>query len=107
VVERFHGSKAALEAAEHFRRVVQLRELPEEITLVRLAVGATGSLGLLDAMRKALALPSNAEARRLIAQGAVELDGARVSDPTCRLTAGTHVIRAGRRRIARVEIGTG
>jgi len=107
VVERFHGSKAALEAAEHFRRVVQLRELPEEIPLVRLAVGATGSLGLLDAMRKALALPSNAEARRLIAQGAVELDGARVSDPTCRLTAGTHVIRAGRRRIARVEIGTG
>jgi len=105
VVERFHGSKAALEAAEHFRRVVQLRELPEEIPLVHLAVAAGASAGLLDVMRTALALQSNAEARRLIAQGAVELDGARVSDPALRLTAGTHLIRAGRRRVARVEIG--
>jgi tyrosyl-tRNA synthetase len=107
IVERFHGSQAALEAAEHFRRVVQLRELPEDIPLVRLAAGAGGSLGLLDAMRTALALPSNAEARRLIAQGAVEVDGARVSDPTHRLPVGIHVIRAGRRRVARVEVAAG
>ena len=105
VVERFHGSKAALEAAEHFRRVVQLRELPEEIPLVHIEIAGGGSAGLLDAMRTALGLQSNAEARRLIAQGAVELDGTRVSDPTLRLPAGTHVLRAGRRRVARVEIG--
>jgi tyrosyl-tRNA synthetase len=104
VVERFHGSKAALEAAEHFRRVVQLRELPEEVPLVHIAVTAGGSAGLLDALRTALGLQSNAEARRLIAQGAVELDGARVSDPTLRLPAGTHLLRAGRRRVARVEV---
>jgi tyrosyl-tRNA synthetase len=104
VVERFHGAKAALEAAEHFRRVVQLRELPEDIPLVHIAVAAGGSAGLLDAMRTALGLQSNAEARRLIAQGAVELEGARVTDPTLRLAAGTHLLRAGRRRVARVEV---
>ncbi len=104
VVERFHGSKAALAAAEHFRRIVQLRELPEEIPVVHVASRKGASVGLLDVMRAALALPSNAEARRLIAQGAVELDGVRVSDPTLRLTEGTHLIRAGRRRVARVSI---
>jgi tyrosyl-tRNA synthetase len=105
VVERFHGPKAALDAAEHFRRVVQLRELPQEIPLVQLAVAAGSAVGLLDAMRTALGVHSNAEARRLIAQGAVELDGVRVSDPTVRLMSGTHLIRAGRRRVVRVEIG--
>jgi tyrosyl-tRNA synthetase len=105
VVERFHGSTAALDAAEHFRRVVQLRELPEEIPVVHVASREGASVGLLDVMRAALAVPSNAEARRLIAQGAVELDGVRVSDPTLRLAGGTHLIRAGRRRVARVSIG--
>jgi tyrosyl-tRNA synthetase len=105
VVERFHGSPAALEAAEHFRRVVQLRGVPDDVPVFRLAVPAGGTAGLLDVLRAALAVPSNAEARRLIAQGAVELDGARVTDPSLRLPAGSHLIRAGRRRLARVEIG--
>jgi tyrosyl-tRNA synthetase len=105
VVERFHGSPAALEAAEHFRRVVQLRGVPDDVPVFRLAVPAGGTAGLLDVLRAALAVPSNAEARRLIAQGAVELDGKRVADPSLRLPAGSHLIRAGRRRLARVEIG--
>jgi tyrosyl-tRNA synthetase len=104
VVERFHGSQSALEAAAHFRQVVQQRGVPEDVPVFRLALPAGGTAGLLDVLRTALAVPSNAEARRLIAQGAVELDGARVLDPTLRLQAGTHLIRAGRRRLARVEI---
>jgi tyrosyl-tRNA synthetase len=107
LVERFHGQAAARDAADHFQRVVQQRELPEDIPSVRVALDATSSAGLLDVMRSALALASNAEARRLIAQGAVEVDGARVSDPALRLPAGSYVIRAGRRRIARVEIHPG
>lgn len=104
LVERFHGPAAAHEATQHFRRVVQQRELPNDIPSVRVGVPAGTSAGLLDVMRSALALASNAEARRLIAQGAVEVDGGRVSDPALRLPAGSYLIRAGRRRIARVEI---
>jgi tyrosyl-tRNA synthetase len=84
---------------------VQLRGVPDDVPVFRLAVPAGGTAGLLDVLRAALAVPSNAEARRLIAQGAVELDGARVTDPSLRLPAGSHLIRAGRRRLARVEIG--
>lgn len=104
VIERFHGVNAALEAAAHFRRVVQQRQVPEDLPVVRVALEGGRPAGLLDVMRNALALVSNAEARRLIAQGAVEIDGARVSDPALRLSTGTYVIRVGRRRIARVEL---
>jgi tyrosyl-tRNA synthetase len=105
VVERFHGSQAALDAAGHFRRVVQQRGIPDDVPVFRVALPGGGTAGLLDVLRAALEVPSNAEARRLVAQGAVEVDGARVADPTLRLAPGTHLIRAGRRRMARVEIG--
>jgi len=73
---------------------------------VALAAGVP-SAGLLDVMREVLGVPSNAEARRLIAQGAVELDGQRVEDPSLRLAAGAYLLRAGRRRFARIRVGPG
>jgi tyrosyl-tRNA synthetase len=104
IVERFHGPHAARDAADHFRRVVQLREIPDDVQVVRVAVPAGGTAGLLDVLRTALAVQSNAEGRRLIGQGAVEIDGARVDDPTLRLEPGSRVIRVGRRRVARVVV---
>ena len=105
LVDRFHGAELAAAAALHFQRVVQQRQLPDEVPSVRVELAAGATAGLLDVLRSALALPSNAEARRLIAQGAVEVDGARVSDPALRLSAGSYLIRAGRRRVARVDVG--
>jgi tyrosyl-tRNA synthetase len=104
LVERFHGSAAADDAAGSFRRVVQQREVPDEVPLARFMVSEGQSAGLLDVMRSALGLSSNSEARRLVVQRAVELDGRPVEDPTLHLGAGTYLIRAGRRRIARVEV---
>ena len=104
LVERFHGPQAARDAAEQFRRTVQRGELPEKIPLVRVSTASGQSAGLLDVMRTALGIASNAEARRLVAQGAVELDGAPVDDPRRQLPTGTYLIRAGRRRVARVEV---
>jgi tyrosyl-tRNA synthetase len=98
------GPAAASEAALHFQRVVRERGLPEEIPSCRVLLGESGSAGLLDVMRSALAVTSNAEARRLVSQGAVEVDGSRVRDATLRLSEGTYVIRAGKRRVARIRI---
>jgi tyrosyl-tRNA synthetase len=48
-------------------------------------------------------LPSNSEARRQVQQGAVEVDGARVTDPNQPLQAGReYLIRVGKRRFKRV-----
>jgi tyrosyl-tRNA synthetase len=106
LVERFHGAEAAGEAAARFRRVVQRGEIPEQVPELRVALPAEGSAGLLDVMRSALGVASNAEARRLVAQGAVEIDGRRIDDPALRLEAGVYLLRAGKRRFARVLVGT-
>ena len=104
VVERFHGTSGAQQAAAHFRKVVQDREVPDEVPELSLPLGPRGDAGLLDVLRKAFGIRSNGEARRLVTQGAVRLDGEPVTDPTSRLRAGTFLLRAGKRRYVRVEL---
>src|SRR5262245_30686440 len=74
VVARFHGEASALAAAEHFRRVVQEREAPSDVPETALALGAHVQLGLLEIIKRLDFTKSVGEARRLVAQGAVELD---------------------------------
>jgi tyrosyl-tRNA synthetase len=108
VVARFHGETAGERARQHFRRVVQEKQLPDDVPERRVALaGGATSAGLLDVMREALGVRSNAEARRLVGQGAVELDGQRVDDPGLRLEAGAYLLRAGRRRFARIRVEAG
>ena len=104
LVARFHGAAAAERAAEHFARVVQRKELPEEIAEVRLALGGEVAIGLLDLLRRLELAKSNAEARRLIEQGGLRVDGAKESDPARRLGPGRYLLQAGKRRLARVQL---
>ena len=104
LVERFYDGAAAEAAAAHFRRVVQRGQVPDDVPEVTLALGEGGALGLLDVIRQALGVPSNGEARRLVQQGAVKLDGEPVRDPALRLAAGAYLLRAGKRRYARVTL---
>ncbi len=97
IVERFHGPEAAERAAAHFRRVIQRKEEPEEIPEVDVVAAADGRAGLLDVLRSALGVASNSEARRLVAQGAVKLEGEVVKDAAIRLGPGSHRLRVGRR----------
>ncbi|HTF34053.1 MAG TPA: tyrosine--tRNA ligase [Myxococcota bacterium] len=106
MVERFHGREAAEKAGEQFRRVIQRKEEPEDAPEVALYVGRDGVMGLLDLLRSALQIPSNAEARRLVAQGAVRLDGEVVRDGNARLSPGAYRLRVGR-RFARVRLSRG
>jgi tyrosyl-tRNA synthetase len=104
LVARFHGRESAERAREHFRAVVQRKELPQEIPEREFALGPGGGLGLLDLMRRLEFTRFNAEGRRLVTQGAVKLDGATVSDPTLRLAAGSYLLQVGKRRFARVRL---
>ena len=105
LVARFHGDAAAQQAAEHFRRVVQEKSAPDEIPEVEVPGGAEGA-GLLDTLAKAGLAPSNSEARRLVTQGAVSIDGEKVADPKHRLAGGgPYLIKVGKRRYARVRVG--
>ena len=104
LVARFHGEAAAAGAREHFRRTVQRKELPDEIPEHALEVGADGRRGLLDLLQALGLAPSRGEARRLVAQRAVSLDGEKVEDPGRFLGPGSYLLQVGKRRFARLEL---
>ena len=104
IVERFHGPEGAERGAAHFRRVIQRKEVPEEIPETRLPVGAEGERGLLELLEALELAKSRSEGRRLVAQKAVHIDGRLVEDATLRLAAGSYLIKVGKRRFARLEL---
>ncbi len=105
IVERLHGAEAAESGAAHFRRVVQQRGVPEDVPEREIQLEGQESLSLLDALTTHLKLAaSRSEARRLAAQGAVEVDGERVEDPNWPLVAGNYLIRVGKRRFVRLTL---
>jgi len=104
LVARLHGPGASQRAAEHFRRVVQRKEVPDEVPACRLSVSDSGRMGLLEALEAAGLTASRGEARRLVGQGAVSLDGERVRDAGLYLEPGSYLVKVGKRRFARLQL---
>lgn len=103
IVSRLHGTAAADAAEEHFRRVVQRKEVPSEVPLVELS--RTGSeRRLFEVLVDTELCSSRSEARRLVEQGGVSIDGVRSSDASAILAAGEHLIQVGKRRFVRVRL---
>ncbi|HKO04724.1 MAG TPA: tyrosine--tRNA ligase [Candidatus Acidoferrales bacterium] len=105
IVADFHGAAAGKLAAEHFQRVFRDREAPEEVPVHKLARGANKKLAALIA-ETGLA-PSRAEAERLIKQGGVEIDGARVEDVRHELDLSrpcNYLLRAGKKKFLRIVV---
>jgi tyrosyl-tRNA synthetase len=99
IVARSHGADAAVTAEAHFTRVVREGSAPDEIAEAPLAPG--DPLHLPAVLAAAFGF-STSEARRLIAQGGVKIDGASVADldvPRALLEGA--VVQAGKRRFVR------
>jgi len=102
IVGRFHGGEAATKAAEEFTQRFQRRELPTEIPEVEWK-GDGETVWICRLMTDAGLAKSNSEARRLVVQGGVRLDGQTVADPQLEvLRRGSVLLEVGKRRIARV-----
>ena len=106
IVERFHGAPQAEQAAAAFERVYSRDAVPDDVATVD--VDARGGVAELAwALKQANLAASTSEARRLVEQGGVEVDGARVTDPKVRLEPGSeHLVRVGskNRRFARIRV---
>lgn len=105
IVTQFHDAGSATTAEQEFRRVVQGGGVPEELDVVSiggiaLEDGRAGVPQLVDALVTWGLAPSKAEARRLVQQNAVEVDGNRVDGPVA-VQVGS-IVRVGKRRYARV-----
>ena len=100
IVRRSHGDAAARRAEAHFTRVVREQQPPEDVPEVELAPG--DPVHLPGALVDHLGVASTSEARRLITQGAVRLNGEIVRDldvPRVRLHGA--LVQAGKRRFMR------
>jgi tyrosyl-tRNA synthetase len=101
VVGRAHGEDAAQAAEEHFTRVVREGQPPEQVEDVELP--HTDPVHLPRLLVDGLQVGSASEARRLISQGAVRLDGEPVTElDVPRETLEGRLLQVGKRRFARL-----
>ncbi len=91
IVTHLYDQKAASEAEEHFTRVFQEREVPEEIE-----EGTESNVTLRDYLVINRLAKSRSEAKRLIEQGAVDVDGMKITDLNWTFPKGT-TIKVGKR----------
>jgi tyrosyl-tRNA synthetase len=100
VVERSHGGEAARAAEAHFTRVVREGQAPEDVPEAALRPG--DPVHLPAVLADAFGL-STSEARRLIAQGGVKVDGETVDElEVARARLAGALLQAGKRRFARL-----
>ncbi len=101
LVTDFWDAKSAEEAAENFARTVQNKEIPEDMPVLNVPAGSTATLSA-EISRAGLA-KSRSDARRLIDQNAVEINGKPVSEDMeiGKLDDGS-VIKVGKRRYIKV-----
>jgi tyrosyl-tRNA synthetase len=101
IVTRSHGAEAAGRAEEHFTRVVRERQAPDDVPDVQLPEADPVHLPAL--LAESLGIGSTSEARRLIAQGGVRVNGEVVSEVDVpRADLAGALVQAGKRRFARL-----
>jgi tyrosyl-tRNA synthetase len=103
LVTLYHSDEDAVSAEKEFNRMFREKESPEEIQEAALRAPG-GRIGIIQLLADAGLVPSRNEARRMIEQGAVSIDGVRIQDQNAviDITAGV-VVRVGKRGFRRVR----
>ena len=100
IVTIYWGSEAAIEAEAHFDRLFREREAPDDIA--EHPIGDADPVSLAVLLDAAGVVASRSEARRLIAQGAVRIDGeVVVEEHLSRVDLSGRIVRVGKRRFVR------
>jgi len=104
IVARFHGEESGKVAREGFEKQFAKKEVPDDIPEVSLPA-ENGRLWLVKALNEAGLISSNGEGMRLIKQGAVSVDGEKISDKDFSLpVGGVYLIKCGKRRFLRLSV---
>jgi len=98
LITQLYSAAAAEESDAQFTRVVQRGEIPEDMPECCLENGE--SICVIDFIIKADLAKSKSEARRLLEQGGVEINSAKISDPGTTVKCGD-IIKAGKRRYSK------
>lgn len=104
MVERFHGPEKADWARQDFSQKFSRSEFPSDATEIRLSV-TEASAALMAILADAKLCKSRSDARRMIAQGAVEVNGETVREiDRILITGAVYRVRVGKTRFARLDL---
>ena len=98
----FHGEENAKKAQEQFVKVFQKKEIPDEMPIVEISQ----EKNIVDLLVEIGAVSSKSEAKRLVAQGGVYIDGERIEDIKFTVKpVGEQVLKVGKRKFYRISGG--
>ena len=108
IITLYHGAEAAQSADDEFERVHKEHQVPEEMPEITVSLDictADGQVRVTALLVAAGLAPSAGEAKRLIQQGGVSVDGLKLTDPAGMLEIQTgQVIKVGKNRFARLLV---
>ena len=100
LVARFHGEPAAAEALAYFENTFSKKELPTDLRVVSVPMGST----LSEIIGRAGGAKSRGEARRLVLQGGVRIDGVKVAADGAVRSPAAFVLQMGKHQFVRIEL---
>lgn len=102
LIERFHSKKEAQTACEEFDRIFHEKQNPSDLEEVKITPESSSML-VMRLMVLSKCVESNAQAKRLIEQGAVSIDGKKVSEIKAALPAkGSLILKVGKRKFKKI-----
>ena len=104
LIARFHDDAAAEAAHQDFIQRFSKNAIPDEMPELTIDL-VEGQNGIASVLKDAKLVASTSEAMRMVKQGAVKINGEKVSDPKLALSAGsTDVYQVGKRKFARITL---
>lgn len=104
IIERFHSAAAAKKALENFEARFRHGALPDDLVTKSLKAVDSG-YAIANLLKDAGLTSSTTEAYRMLKQGAVRIDGERISDSKLKIAFGTtHIYQVGKRRFAKISV---
>ena len=102
IVALYHSAESAQAAQDEFDRIFVKKDLPDEIE--EMSYGSTGSrVNILQLLAETKLAPSKSEARRLVDQGGVSVDGEKMSDSKSDVVLnGSKIIKVGKRKFLKI-----
>lgn len=102
ITARYHGAQAAGEARDGFARVFAGGAVPDDAPQAEVRAGEASRP--LDVLAAQGLCASRAEAKRLVRQGALSIDGARCEDAETPLVPGEYVLKLGKKRFLKLRV---
>ncbi len=107
IVEMYHSKEAAIKAEEEFDKIFVKKGIPDNMPEMVIDFSGNG-ISILDLVMEAKFAPSRGEARRLITQGGVSIDGEKITDPKFIVQQDKDfILKVGKRKFMKVIIEEG